>query len=71
MRAPLADADGVAVGLGAREPADAEVAAGARHVLDHHRLAERLPHRLGDDAGDGVERSAGRKRRDQVIGRDG
>jgi hypothetical protein len=65
MGAPLADADGVAVWFGAGEPADAKIAAGARDILDHDRLAERFSHRLCDDTRNGVERPARGERRDQ------
>src|SRR4029077_17391906 len=41
VSAPLTDADGIAIGRGAREPADADIAARARDVLDHDRLAAR------------------------------
>jgi hypothetical protein len=68
MRAPLADADGVAVGRGAREAADADIAAGAGDILDHQRLTERGAHRLGEDARQRVGRAAGGKRRDHGDG---
>ena len=64
MRAPMADADRVAVGRRARDPADADGAAGAGRVLDDDGLAERAAHALGHDAGDGVGRTAGRERHD-------
>src|ERR1051325_6863030 len=39
MGVPLADVDGVAVGRGAREPADADRAAGAADIFHDHWLA--------------------------------
>ena len=41
LGAPLADQQGVAVRLGARDPGDADRAAGAADILDDDRLAER------------------------------
>jgi hypothetical protein len=58
----VADADRVAVGRGLRDPADPDAAAGAAHVLDHHRLAEAGLHALGQDAGERVGRPARRIR---------
>jgi hypothetical protein len=54
----------VAVWFGRGDPACAQRAAGAAHVLDDHLLAEVLGHRLGDQAGHGVGRSAGCERDD-------
>jgi hypothetical protein len=65
MGVPLADVDGVTVGRGAREPADADRAAGAADILDDHRLAERRAHLVGQDARGDVGRSAWRERHDQ------
>ncbi len=68
MGVPLADVDGVAVGRGAREPPDADRAAGAADILDDHRLAEESPHLVGDDAPGDVGRAARRERHDQRDG---
>ena len=62
---PLPDVDGVAVGRRAREPADADRAAGAADILDNHRLAERRAHFVGHDPRGDVGRSARRERHDQ------
>ena len=64
MGVPLADVDRVAVGRRAREPADADRAAGAADVLDDHRLAQQRPHALGQNAGRHVGRAARRERHD-------
>ena len=64
MRAELAEIEGVAVGRRAHHAADADAAAGAADVLDDHRLAERLPQPIVQDARDGVGRAAGRERHD-------
>ena len=68
MGVPLADVDGVAVGRGAREPPDADAAAGAADILDDHRLAERCPHLVRHDPRRDVGRPAGRERHDQRDG---
>ena len=65
MGVPLADVDGVAVGRGAREPPDADRAAGAADILDDDRLAEERSHPVGDDAPGHVGRAARRERHDQ------
>ena len=44
----VAEDDGVAVGRGAGDPADADAAAGAAQVLDDDRLAETRAHVLGN-----------------------
>jgi hypothetical protein len=61
---PVADAERVAVGwrLGAARRADA--GAGTGDVLDHHRLAERDAHAVGQDTRQCVGRAAGRERHD-------
>ena len=64
MGVPLADVDGVAVGRRARDAADADAAAGAADVLDDHRLTERGPHALRQDARHDVGRAARRERHD-------
>ena len=66
--APLADAQRVAVGRRARDLADADRAAGARHVVDQHGAAEIGGHALGHHAGDRIGRSAGRGRDDHGDG---
>ena len=65
MGVPLADVDGVAVGRGAREPPDADRAAGAADILDDHRLAEERPHPVRHDPPGHVGRAARRERHDQ------
>ena len=65
MGVPLADVDGVAVGRGAREPPDADRAAGTADIFDDHRLAEERAHLVGDDAAGDVGRAARRERHDQ------
>ena len=50
-RPAQADADGVAVGLGLGDHVGAGIGAGARPVLDHERLAERLLQMVGDQRG--------------------
>ena len=54
----------VAVGRGLGRRRRAGVAAGARAVLDHERLAEPLLQALGDDAREAVGRRAGDERHD-------
>src|SRR5262249_45737166 len=60
------DAERVAVLVGARDRLVAERAGGAGPVLDHHRLAEPLLQRLGDDAADDVGAAAGPERHDHL-----
>jgi hypothetical protein len=55
----------VAVGLGGRDLAGSERAASSLDVLHDNLLAERLAHRLGDQARYGVGRAAGRERHDE------
>ncbi len=55
----------VAVGAGARDEGEADIAAGAAAVLDHDRLPQRVAQRLLDDARDDVVGSSRRKRHDQ------
>ena len=62
-RPRLGREQGVAVGLGRRDVGGAERAAGARPVLDDHRLAPALRQPVGQDARDHVG-PAGRRRRD-------
>jgi hypothetical protein len=64
VRAGIASADGVAVGRGAGDARDALGAAGAGDVLDQDGLAKHGLHVLGENARQGVGRSAGRIRRD-------
>ena len=54
--------DGVAVGLGTRDVAVADVAAGAALVLDEHRAAQHLLHLGRHHAGGDVGGAAGRVR---------
>ena len=66
--AGIADGDGVAVGLGTRRAGQRGRAAGARDILDHDRLPERLCHLLGNRARDDVGGAAGRERHDHGDG---
>jgi hypothetical protein len=68
MRGPLAEADGVAVRRGARHARRADGAAGAAHIFHDHRLAERYPHALGDDARENIGAAARRERHDHGDG---
>ena len=65
VRLHMAEAERVAVGRRARHATDPDGAAGAAHVLDDDGLAEQAPHRLAQDARQGVRWSAGRIRHDQ------
>src|SRR5262245_38305731 len=58
------EAERVAVRCRAGDAADADGAAGAAHVLDHHRLAEEASHRLREDAAQRVGGAAGGIRHD-------
>ena len=66
--ARIADGDGVAIGLGPRRACQRGRAAGARDILDHDRLSERLAHLFGDRARDHVRGAAGRERHDHGDG---
>ena len=68
MGAPLADAQRIAVGRRAGDPADADAAVRPGDVLDDDGLPERHPHALGDDARDGIGRAAGGERDHQGDG---
>ena len=65
MRAGDADAQRVAVGRSACDPADADAAARAADVLDHERLAERCSHALHQESRQRVNRPTRGKRHDQ------
>ena len=65
MCAPDAVDQRVAVGRGARDPADADAAPRATDVLDDDRLAEQGPHAFGQDPCQRVDGPASRKRYDQ------
>jgi hypothetical protein len=62
MRAPVADAERIAVRGRACDPTDADRARRSGHVLDDDALAERSAHRLGQDARHRIDRSAGSER---------
>ena len=64
-RAGKREQHGVAVGRAARGLARADVAAGARPVLDHDVLSERLAHALADEARHDVVAAARRERHHQ------
>jgi hypothetical protein len=66
MRAGLADLDGVAVRCRARGPGRADRPAGPGDVFDHQRLSEITRKEFGIDPRDGVGRSAGGERHDDV-----
>src|SRR5882762_8686693 len=65
---PLADIEGVAVRRRTGDAADADAAAGAADIFDHHGLSERRPHAFRQDAGGGIGRSARRERHHQRNG---
>ena len=52
----------MAVGRGLCDDIGPDAAAGAPAILDHHRLAQRFLHALGNDARGDVGRAAGGKR---------
>ena len=56
----------VTVGFRLRDRVGAHIAAGARPVLDDHRLPERLGDFIADRAREHVGKPAGRERRDQA-----
>ena len=64
MGPPMANADRVAVGRRARDPADADGAGGASRILDDDGLPKRCPHALGHDARNRIGRAPGRVRSD-------
>src|SRR6188768_1633124 len=64
----MTDADGVAIGRGARDALNAEAAAGAGDILHDDRLAERYLHALAENPPDRVRRPAWTGRRDQGDG---
>jgi hypothetical protein len=69
--ADVVDQDLVAVGLRGLDELRREDAAGARPVLDDHRLAHRLSHRLGEDARHrvrGTSRGVGHDHGDRAVG---
>ena len=65
---PLADVDRVAVGRGAREPADRDAAPRPADILHDDRLPERLAHPLRQNAPGHVGRASRRKWHDQRDG---
>ncbi len=65
MRAHMPHDDRVAIGRGALGARGARRPAGAHHVFNDERLAERLGHVIADDARDHVGGSAGGERHDQ------
>ena len=68
MGAEKAEFEGVAVGSRAGDAPGAHGAGRAGDILDDDGLTERSAHRLGDDAGHGIERPAGRERHDDGDG---
>jgi hypothetical protein len=62
----VAEQQGVAVRLGARDIVGAEIARAARLVLDHYRLADQLRHLRPDQSREEVGAAAGRPRHDQL-----
>jgi hypothetical protein len=62
MRAPVADAERVAVGRRAGDTADADAAGGAGDVFDDDILPERAAHMLSHHAAHHVSWAAGGKR---------
>src|SRR4029079_5757228 len=63
--AGVAEPDGVAVGIGLRERAGADSAAGAGAVVDDDLLAERLAELVADGADDDGGAAAGREGNDE------
>ena len=61
----------VAIGGSTRDRLQCEIAAGARPVVNDHRLAEPLRQRMADQARDDVGRGAGGKEDIKVTGRVG
>src|SRR5690606_21125458 len=66
QRVDVAVADGVAVGRGALDQRDADVAGGARAVFDDYRGAQVLGQLVGDQPRQHVGRAAGGGRDDEV-----
>ena len=66
--AGVADRNGITIRLGARRPRERGRTAGARDILDHDRLPERLAHLFGHRARDHVRTAAGRERHDHGDG---
>src|SRR5262245_10830138 len=60
MRSPVPQAERVAIGSGAGDPAVGNAAGGGAIVLDDDGLAERVAHVLRDDAPDRIRRPARR-----------
>ena len=73
VRAPVTDADRVAVRCRAHDTSDAQRTGGSRGVFDDHRLAERPAHPLRQDTRQRVGRTAGGERHHQCdrLGRKG
>ena len=67
----LPEDERMAVGRRAGDPADADIAGGAAHVLDDDGLAERRAHSLGQDAPDGSVGPPAGNGTTIVIGREG
>ena len=65
---PIADAQRIAVRRRACRTGDADAAAGAGDILDHHGLAELSREIIGKDSRDGVGDAAGRHRHDDGDG---
>src|ERR671931_1030242 len=68
VRAPVPDAQRITIASRASDPADADVAARAGHILDDDRLPERGPHALAEKARDRVGWPPGRIRHDHRDG---
>jgi hypothetical protein len=68
MGVPLTNVEGVAIRCRTGDAADADAAAGAADIFDHHGLAERRPHALRQNPGGGIGRSARRERYHQRDG---
>src|SRR5450759_3438009 len=68
MRTDVADADRVAVGRRAHDPADGDAASRTRNVLYHHGLAERTRQAPGHDPRDRVRGPARGKWHDHGDG---
>ena len=61
MAGPVADADGIAIRSRVNDASGRDGAAGAADGFDDDRLAERAPHRIGEDPPQRIGRAAGRK----------
>ena len=59
MGLPIAETKRIAVGCRARNARDADAASGPGHILNNHRLTERCPYPLRQDAPKRIRYAAG------------